>query len=276
MKEWNIDILTNSSALPEVPSVNFFHSRQLFLIYEQTPRHSPYMVIAKDGDGTIDACMLAVVRARATWIPPFIYWHCRIYGEGDYRDTLDKDEREQLFGMMLRAITQKMKLRTFYIEVSNLSAKMFGYRHFRHTGYFPVQWMSIHNSLHSKPAEQRIGSKLKRRIDNAIKRGAITEEASGAADVESSNGNAYLRDAAFLRQPSMKLNPDDITLWNAIKKAQNDGCEHIYFLDVGLPFRRNPLREFILRFGGKPVSTYRWFYFTNPWLNRLLKWLYRG
>jgi len=327
MKEWNIDILTNSSALPEVSSVNFFHSRQLFLIYEQTPRHSPYMVIAKDGDGTIDACMLAVVRARATWIPPFIYWHCRIYGEGDYRDTLDKDEREQLFGMMLRAITQKMKLRTFYIEVSNLSAKMFGYRHFRHTGYFPVQWMSIHNSLHSKPAEQRIGSKLKRRIDNAIKRGAITEEASGAADVESfikllhkhnllkpkryipankffynisnnsnchllltkynskavgcaalvySNGNAYLWYAAFLRKTYMKLHPDDITLWNAIKKAQNDGCEHIYFLDVGLPFRRNPLREFILRFGGKPVSTYRWFYFTNPWLNRLLKWLYRG
>ena len=187
--------------------------------------------------------------------------------------------------------------------------------------------MSIHNSLHSKPAEERIGDKLKKKLHNAIKRGVRTEEATSDADVDRfikllhnhnllkpkryipankffhliknsddchllltkynsksigcaaliySKGNAYLWYSAFLRKTYMKLHPDDITLWNAIKKAQDDGCAHIVFLDVGLPFRRNSLREFILRFGGKPVSTYRWFFFTNPWLNNLLKWLYRG
>ena len=327
MKEWKIDILTSSSALPEWTSRDFFHSRQLFLIYEQTPRHSPFMVIANDENGRGVACLLAVVRARGTWIPPFIYWHCRIYGEGDYDEGLEKSEKEEIFGLMIRAITQKLRLRVFYIELSNLSSKMFGYRELRSMGYFPVSWMSIHNSLHSKPAEERIGDKLKKKLHNAIKRGVRTEEATSDADVDRfikllhnhnllkpkryipankffhliknsddchllltkynsksigcaaliySNGNAYLWYSAFLRKTYMKLHPDDITLWNAIKKAQDDGCAHIVFLDVGLPFRRNSLREFILRFGGKPVSTYRWFFFTNTWLNNLLKWLYRG
>ena len=326
MKEWKIDILTNSSALPQWTSEDFFHSRQLFLIYEQTPRHSPYMVLAKDENDTIVACLLTVVRARGTWIPPFVYWHCRIYGEGAYDERLDKVQKEEIFGCMIRAITQKMKLRAFYIELSNLSSKMFGYRELRSAGYFPVSWMSIHNSLHSKPAEDRISDKMKKRLSNAMKRGAHTEEASCDADVDRfikllhnhnllkpkryipankffhlisrsedchllltkynskaigcaaliySKGNAYLWYSAFLRKSYMKLHPDDITLWNAIKRAQDDGCAHIVFLDVGLPFRRNSLRDFILRFGGKPMSTYRWFFLTNSWLNKLSRWLYR-
>ena len=327
VKEWKIDILASSSALPEWTSEDFFHSRQLFLIYEQTPRHSPYMVVARDEGGKIVACLLAVVRARGTWIPPFIYWHCRIYGEGAYDDSLEKAEKEQIFGNMIHAITQRMRLRVFYIELSNLSTKMFGYRELRSEGYFPVAWMSIHNSLHSKPAEERIDYKMKKKLANAVKRGAITEEVSCDADLDRfikllhnhnllkpkryipsnkffhlisksenchllltkykskaigcaaliySGGNAYLWYSAFLRKTYMKLHPDDITLWNAIKKAQNDGCAHIVFLDVGLPFQRNSLRDFILRFGGKPMSTYRWFFFTNSWLNKLSKWLTRG
>jgi hypothetical protein len=46
-------------------------------------------------------------------------------------------------------------------------------------------------------------------------------------------------------------------------------------MDVGLPFQKNPFREFILRFGGKEQSTYRWFRFGIRWINRLLTWLYR-
>ena len=100
-------------------------------------------------------------------------------------------------------------------------------------------------------------------------------KAIGCAALVYSQGNAYLWYSAFLRKSYMKLHPDDFTLWNAIKRAESDGCAHIVFLDVGLPFKRNLLRDFILRFGGKPMSTYRWFYFTNLWLNNVLKWLYR-
>jgi hypothetical protein len=44
---------------------------------------------------------------------------------------------------------------------------------------------------------------------------------------------------------------------------------------VGLPFRKNTFRDFILRFGGKPVSTFRWFRCSIRWINSLLKWIYR-
>ena len=51
--------------------------------------------------------------------------------------------------------------------------------------------------------------------------------------------------------------------------------DHVYFMNVGLPFKRSSSREFILNFGGKPVSTYRWFRFTFDWLNRLLTWCFQ-
>ena len=37
----------------------------------------------------------------------------------------------------------------------------------------------------------------------------------------------------------------------------------------------NSFREFILRFGGKPVSTNRWFRCSIRWINNVLKWVYR-
>ncbi len=46
-------------------------------------------------------------------------------------------------------------------------------------------------------------------------------------------------------------------------------------MDVGLPFRHNRYRDFILSFGGKEVSTYRWFRFSFSWLNRVIGWFYR-
>jgi hypothetical protein len=46
-------------------------------------------------------------------------------------------------------------------------------------------------------------------------------------------------------------------------------------MDVGLPFRKNSFREFILSFGGKPVSTVRWFRCSIRWINGLLSWIYR-
>lgn len=66
-----------------------------------------------------------------------------------------------------------------------------------------------------------------------------------------------------------------ITAWTAIRHAYAEGYNHIYFMDVGLPFKRNNFREFILSFGGKPVGTYRWFRCSIKWINKLLSWSYR-
>ncbi|MBR1415010.1 MAG: GNAT family N-acetyltransferase [Prevotella sp.] len=318
-------IYTSGDTLPQgLMEENFFHSPQLFAVCQQTPRHRPYLVTLEHADGQIVAQMLAVVRYRTSWFPPYLYRHCRILGEGVYRHEELKDEH---FGLLLQALTAKLGPRMLYIEMSNLSQKMFGYRQLRNNRYFPVRWMSIHNSLHSRTPEERISAALQRRIDHAYERGVVTDEVQGDEDFKEfmrllrhhnwlkpkryipadeffrqiheqpeqgrlfltrykshivgcsavvySHRQAYLWYAAYRRKTYAIAHPRELTIWHAIKDSHRRGYEHIFFMDVGLPFRQNTFRDFILRFGGKPVSTYRWFRCSVKWLNSLLSWIYR-
>jgi hypothetical protein len=173
-------IYRKSKDLPEVEEANFFHSKSLFSILEKTPRQKPYMVVVEDEHGRIVSHMLGFLRYRTFIFPPFLLVHCNVLSEGVYAESdYPKDE---LFGEMLRALTQLLNTRTLYIEVSHLSQKMLGYRQLRQLGYFPVNWMSIHNSLHSHAPEERISEKLQKRIDSAHAKGVSTEEVSTEAD----------------------------------------------------------------------------------------------
>jgi len=321
-----VNIITDQKDLPALDNTNFFHSRQFFEIARQTPRHKPYMAVVRSGEGGVMAHFLAIVRYRTSWWPPYIYMHCRLLGEGVYSYAHEGKSDSELFAMMLDALRRKLSLRVLYIEVSNLSQKMFAYRELKQLQFFPVHWMSIHNSLHSHAPEERISERLQKHIDNAYARGVVTREVSGEQDFQEfmrllrrhhwlkprryipdkkfflaikhqhhgrlyltryhnhvigcsavaySNQNAYLWYAAFRRKSFVRLHPDELTIWHALKDAHSRGYQHMFFLDVGLPFSRNPFREFILRFGGKPVSTYRWFYCTIRWINTLLSWIYR-
>ena len=327
-------IYTTGDTLPEgLMDSNFFHSPQFFALCQQTPRHRPYMVTLADDDGNLMAQMLAVVRYRSSWFPPYYYMHCRILGEGVY-----KENSGEAFEQMLNALTAKLGPRMLYVEVSHLSHKMFGYRQLRAARYFPVRWMSIHNSLHSRTPEERISASMRQRINNAYERGVITDEVKseddfkefmkllrhhnwlkpkryipadeffhsfsglppvdakekiqlpedgrlyltryrnrvvGCSAVVYSNHQAYLWYAAYRRKSFAWVHPRELTIWHAIKDAHSRGYEHIFFMDVGLPFRKNKFRDFILRFGGKPVSTYRWFRCSIKWINSLLSWIYR-
>ena len=305
---------------------NFFHSPTLFQLSRQTPRHRPYMVTVEQEEGFVVAQMLALVRYRSSFFPPYFYMHCRVLGEGAYADNLSQQQREELFGLMVSALKTKLNRRILYIEVSHLSQKMFAYRTFRQQQFFPVRWMSIHNSLHSAPPAERLTAKTRKHIDQAMKRGVTTSEVSTEADFQSfmkllrhhhwlkprryvphdkffqgimgteharlfvsrykghaigcsavaySQGQAYLWYAAYRRKTFGWLHPAEATIWHALEDAYQRGYQHMYFLDVGLPFRKNPFREFILRFGGKPASTYRWFYCPINWINKLCAWLYR-
>lgn len=305
---------------------NFFHSRQLFDICRNTSRHRPYMVTLEDDGGNVVAQMLAVVRYRSSWLPPYYYMHCRIMGEGVYKEPEQATEAPQ-FGLMMETLTKHLGSRMLYIELSHLSHKMFGYRQLRQLRYFPVRWMSIHNSLHSRTPEERIGQRLKKRIDTAYERGVVTDEVHSDEDFNEfmqllrhhnwfkpkryiphsdffrqlyeqpscgrlfltrykghvvgcsalvySDNQAHLWYAAYRRKSYPVAHPRELTVWHAIKDSHQRGCEHIYFMDVGLPFRKNKFRDFILRFGGKPVNTFRWFRFSIKWLNSLLSWIYR-
>lgn len=87
-------------------------------------------------------------------------------------------------------------------------------------------------------------------------------------------GSAYMWYLASLRKRYARLHPQTMTIWQAVNYAWQHNYAHFFFLDVGLPYRRNHFRDFILSFGGIPVSKYRWFRFSIGWLNRLLGWFY--
>ena len=284
------------------------------------------MAVAQTSNGQILAHMLAIVRYRTSWFPPYLYMHCRLQGEGVYSYSHGDYTESQLFGAMLDAVRNKLSNRVLYIEVSNLSQKMFGYRELKQRQFFPVHWMSIHNSLHSHTPEERISKRLQKHIDNAYAKGVVTDEVKdekdfnefikllshhhwlkprryipdskffkamkekghgklyltryhehviGCSAVAFSDQNSYLWYMASRRKSYAMIHPDELTLWHAIKDAHSNNYQHIYFLDVGLPFSRNSFRDFILRFGGKPVSTYRWFRCSIRWINAILSWVYR-
>jgi len=318
-----VTIYEKAEQLPILPQgTGFFHSRELMELCERTPRQRPFMAVVTDDDGKALSCLLAVERSRRSWFPPYLYRHVRILGEGGYSEKADN----MLFSMMLNALTRRLGYRTIYMEVSNLSQKMFGYAPLRAAGFFPVRWMSIHNSLHSRTPEERIIPKQYKRIQDAIKHGVTTkpvendeeflafmrllrhhhwfkprryvptdrfflglmeqqrctlfitkygEHIIGCSCLVYAEGDAYLWYSASLRKSFVKLHPNAVTFWNTIKYAHKKGCNHIRFMDVGLPFHRNPYRDFILRFGGKEVSTFRWFRISIRWVNKLASWFWR-
>ena len=324
MKEdLSIQIITRSEEMPEMTSARFFHSPQLFRIVEHTTGQSPYMVVAMQS-GKVVAHLLAILRRRGSLIPPYLFTQGRVYGEGEYDEGVN---REEVFSLMLEAITRKLRRKLcFYIEFSDLTVKMFAYRHFRANNYFPVHWLEIHNSLHSMPPEDRLNEKTIARIEHGKLCGVVTKEVEsdgefedyyhmlrrffsfkvrrylppeqmfrqlkddgrcklyvtlykekviGGCAVAISEGNAYLWYMASLRKSHHYLHPGTMTVWHALEEAYAIGLRHFYFMDVGLPFRKDPRREFILRFGGKPVGTYRWFRFTLPWMNKFAGWFYK-
>ncbi len=319
-----VKIFTRSEKLPELSQSNFFHSTELFHIIEKTPGQSPYMAVASNGSGKIVGHMLAVLRRRGSWFPPYIFTQGRIYGEGEYTEEVNKEE---VFGVLLKSITRQFRRKLcFFIEMSDLSQKMFGYKHLRRNKYFPIHWQEIHNSLHSKSPEERLSGRMMKGITKSYRMGVETREAENEADVHAfykmlsgfyrmkmrrlippesqfaelhnsenakifitiykekviggcacaySEGNAYMWYLASKRKSHPLIHPDRMTIWKALRHAYEHNYAHMFFLDVGLPFRKNRFRDFILSFGGKPVARYRWFRFSVSWLNRLLSWWYR-
>lgn len=319
-----VTVYEHTADLPSLPPGNFFHSAELMAVCEHTPRHKPCMVVVTTDDGTVAAHLLGIVRYRHSWLPPYLYMHMRIMGEGEYH--LQTLNRQEVFGMMMETVTNRFQWRTLYIEISHLSEKMFGYRELRRMNYFPVRWTSIHNSLHSRTPEERITDRQLRRIQHATQRGATTKTVEtdeefrhfskllrhhywlkpryfipsdvffremmqdghcklfittvhqrviGCCACVYSGRDAYLWYSASRRKSYATYHPNAVTFWHAIKDAHAQGYDHIRFVDVGLPFRKNIYRDFILRFGGKEVSTYRWFRISIRWVNRLASWLWR-
>ena len=158
-----IRIYSSSEELPLLFDSDFFHSATLFSAFECTVGSTPFMFVAYDREA-VDRAMqagedpyvrqhiagqiLAILRRRKGILLPHLMTQGRIYGEGIYAEGVDKDA---VFESLLNAITEKfVKRLCLYVEFSNLSTKMFGYRIFRTRGFFPVRWMQITNNIEER------------------------------------------------------------------------------------------------------------------------------
>ena len=313
------------STLPPLPGHSLSNSSELFRIYGQTPGYAPMLIVASI-DGRPVAKLQAVIRKSMRLFPPSIIKRCELFGTGEYFD--DSLPQDVLFGLMLEHLTGEIKDSCFLIEVRNLPTALFGYKHFRRNGYFPLHWLRVYNSLHSLSPEERLDPSRRRQINRALKNGVTTQVARTEEEIQAflqmlrrnysakfrkhfpdlqlfrllmqenpqtanvflvkyreriiggsfcmySDDCAYLCFSFGLRRRYAWFYPGVMAVWAALTDAHQQGYRHFEFLDAGLPFEQVGYRRFILSFGGKQVSTRRWFRFRWEWLNRLAGWLYR-
>jgi hypothetical protein len=317
----------NGSAIPTLPEQSLSNSSELFQVYGQTPGYTPILVVASI-DETPIAKLQAVIRRSVRIFPPSLIKRCEIFGIGEYFN--DTYSQEELFGLMLEHLTNEVLKDCFLIEFRNLPTALFGYKHFRRNGYFPINWIRVYNSLHNLSPEERLESKRKRQINRSFKYGVTLQEAQTEEDKKtflqllklhyssklrkhfpdtklfqlltqgSTTGNisriftvkyknriiggsfcmyscdrAYLCFSFGLRKTFAWLHPNTMAIWAALIDAYQRGYPHFEFIDAGLPFQKVGYRNFILSFGGKQVSTRRWFRFRWEWINKLFTKLYQ-
>lgn len=327
MKPIRLMTYRNGSAIPPLPGESLPNSSDLFHVYGQTPGYAPILVVASIDERPI-AKLQAVIRQSVRLFPPSFIKRCEIFGTGEYFD--DTYPQEELFGMMLEHLTNEVLKECFLIEFRNLPTALFGYKHFRRNGYFPINWIRVYNSLHSLSPEERLENKRKRQINRALEHGATFQEAKTEEEINTflqllkrnyssklrkhfpaiqlfqlltqgkareksarvfivkyrnkviggsfcmySNDNAYLCFSFGLRKTFAWLRPNSIAIWAALTDAYEKGYHHFEFIDAGLPYRKVGYRNFILSFGGKQVSTRRWFRFRWERLNKILVRFYQ-
>lgn len=322
MNGYRVIVVTRGRDLPPLPpGGSFFHGAELFRLAEQVPGAMPFMALALDGEDHVVGRLLAVARRPARWLPPCLFAHAHVYGQGEYAPGVDA---EGVFGELLAALTRRLRWRCLYVEFSDLPHKMFGYRHFRREGYFPTLWQEIRNSLHSLSPDERLSrpllkklrrlgreltfrpvrseadlralSRLLRRhgglgprryLPPARELGELSgheavglfvtcrgERVVGGCACLYSEGQALLWQLAAMGR--RRGGVARFTAWQALCQAHRSGLRHLLFVDVGLPWQGSRRRRFALSFGGKPVSTYRWFRCSVGWVNRVLSWFPRG
>lgn len=198
-------------SIPALPGVTIFHSTELFHVFEMTRGYEPILIVAYLGERPV-AKLLAVIRRSVRLFPPAIIKRCEIYDTGEYfyrepdQDSVnkgllhpeqpnkeainqeelhqDKLNKEELFGEMLEHLTHEALRHCFLIEFRNLENPLFGYRVFRQNHYFAINWLRVHNSLHSKTPYERLSLSRRRQINKALKNGAVIEVADNETDIK--------------------------------------------------------------------------------------------
>lgn len=167
--------------IPPLPGKNIFHSPELFRVYEATPGYTPVLVVGSREDKPVFR-ILAVCRKSIRLFPPALIKRCEIYGTGELLD--EGEDKDVLFKEVISHLTGELLPRCFFIEFRNLENSLFGYKHFRDCGYFPVNWLKVRNSLHSlKTPMERFSESRRRQIRKGLENGAVACEAANLEDI---------------------------------------------------------------------------------------------
>lgn len=168
--------------IPELPGYNTFHSKELFLVYEEANGYTPILIVASEENRPV-AKLLAVLRKQTYFLSPLLGKRCEVYGTGEYLDnTIDK---ESVFGEMLEHLTNEALRHSSLIEFRNLENAMDGYKYFRANNYFAINWLKVRNSLHSvEKAEDRFSGSRVKQIKKGLLNGAVVQEAISEDDIQ--------------------------------------------------------------------------------------------
>ncbi len=166
---------------------------------------------------------------------------------------LDRIDRARKMGVETREVQTEAELHQFYRLLN-------GFYRFKMRRVIP-----------SEPQLRQFDLSDRARVFITLYKGKVI----GGSLCLFSEGNCYLWYLASRRKSYPHLHPNMMTIWHAITWAWEHNYAHIFFLDVGLPAPHSPFRDFILSFGGKPASSYRWFKLMPGWLNGIFSWIYR-
>lgn len=314
MNNIRFNIFQHKEDLRSINNSIFFHSKILFEVYEQCPKMRPLMIVGCTEEGDAVCQLLAVVRQYHCRIYGEGWYAPQMTGQEEqlFKLMLDlllkhlgksvlfteiSNLKSKMFGYkVLRTLGfTPVKWMSIHNSLHNKSpeerlpektrqkidhALMRGATAHRVSDEEELKaFCKLMNTHHLFKPRKYIPEDLFFKMIDKIEEGEllvtkIKEKVIGCCAIAYSEKNAYLWYSAFLRKTYLKYHPDTLTVWSAIQTAYRRGCSHVYFMDVGLPYMKNTFREFIMSFGGKPVSTYRWFYTPYSWINKCLYHLF--
>lgn len=222
--EMNLRLETYRSGrdIPPIGGKSLFHSKELFLLFEETRGYTPYMVVVYDDDRYL-MHILAVIQRDKYFFSHSLVRRCEVFDCGDFDSSVTN--REELFGIALKYLTDLVSRYSFLIEFRNLADARFGYKSFRDNGYFPINWMRVYNSLHGdKTIDKRLSPSRIRQVRKGLRNGAEVGEASSETEI-----GAFARMLRHVYSSHIrKYFPDKTFFYNVYHHTLHSGLVRIF------------------------------------------------
>ena len=177
----HIDTYTNSKELPPLLEGSILHSTEMFRSIEKRRNSTPYMLVARDGEGKEVAHILIIRTIRFHILP--LTFSCRytINGEGAYSPECN---REEIFSHFIDKITETFTSSYSVIEIQNIEDSRFAYGTLSKHGFTPFRDQRIYISLHSKAPQERLTRSYKAHIRKAESNGVTFRRATSNEEIQ--------------------------------------------------------------------------------------------